>query len=358
MKLNNKSVLKKQIVMTAITSIGVFIGFKYFLPLFFPFIFAYLIMKLILPSVRFLKRRFHLPLMVGSILTLFVTVAILGSLLFYVGCILIGQLQGLLRNVPIYSQIITTNLNMICCKCDCILGLEEGCAASYLMENMNSFWGIIQEMTVPVISQHTMNLFLGIAGILALLFIVILAVVNMIIDYDSIKKSYLESDLYKAISPVTRKLSHVGLAYVRTQLIIMLINSVILVTGFYFIGSNYAWLAGIGIAFLDSFPVIGSGLFLIPLAIIKVIGQSYLSGAIVITLYGLCEFIRSLIEPRLLGDRIGLKPIFTFMAMYIGVQLFGVTGFLLGPLALVIIKTILEESGCFKKRESGEEAGE
>lgn len=338
--------------MTAVTSIGVFIAFKYFLPLFLPFIFAYLIMKLILPIVSFLKRRLHLPLMAGSILALLVTVALLGGLLCYVGCILIGQVQGLLKNVPVYTQIITTNLDKICCKCDGVFGLENGCAASYLADNMNSFWGLIQDVTLPAISEHTMNIFWGIVGVLTLLFIVVLAVVNMVIDYDSIRESYLDSNLYKAIAPVTKKLSHVGIAYLKTQLILIVINSVILVVGFHIIGSNYAWLAGIGIAIMDAFPVIGSGLFLIPLAIIKVIGRSYLSAAILITLYGLCEFIRSLVEPRLLGGRIGLKPIFTFMAMYVGVQLFGVAGFLLGPLALVIIKTILGETSCFKKQET------
>lgn len=344
--------LKKQVLMIAITSLFVFIGFKYFLPLFFPFLFAYLIMKLILPVVRFLKRKLRIPVIIGSILALLVTFGVLGGVLCYISCILVSQVQGFLRNVPIYSQMITTNLSRICGRCDHMFGLEEGCAALYLSENMNSFWGVIQEVTLPAISEHTMNIFLGIVGAFTLLFIVVLAVINMIVDYDEIRENYLNSEFYKTVSPVTGKLSHVGIAYVKTQATIMLVNAVILVAGFHFIGSEYAWLAGIGIAFMDAFPVVGSGLFLVPLAIIKLLGKSYLASAILITMYGLCEFIRSLIEPRLLGGRIGLKPIFTFMAMYVGVQLFGVTGFLLGPLALVIIKTILEESGYFKKQEN------
>lgn len=352
MKSNNTSMLKKQVMMIAITSLFVFIGFKYFLPLFFPFLFAYLIMKLILPIVRFLKRKLHIPVIIGSILALLVTFGVLGGVIGYIGCILVSQIQGFLKNVPIYSQLVTTNLSRICGRCDHMFGLEEGCAALYLSENMNSFWGIIQEVTLPAISEHTMNLFLGIVGVFTLLFIVVLAVINMIVDYDEIRENYLNSEFYKAVSPVTGKLSHVGIAYVKTQATIMLVNAVILILGFHFIGSEYAWLAGIGIAFMDAFPVVGSGLFLVPLAIIKLLGKSYLASAILITMYGLCEFIRSLIEPRLLGGRIGLKPIFTFIAMYVGVQLFGVTGFLLGPLALVIIKTILEESGYFKKQEN------
>lgn len=309
-------------------------------------------MRLILPIVRFLKEKLHCPVILGSIISLLVTVGVLGSGIFYVLCVVLEQLRGFLKNIPIYTQIVVTNLDSICCKCDCLLGFTDGTAYNYLFDNMSSVWGVVKQVTIPAISEHTLNIFWGIIGLISILFIIIIAVINMILDYDTIRTSYLQSDFYKAISPVTSKLAKVGVAYVKTQLIIMFINSVILVSGFYFIGSPYAWLAGIGIAIMDAFPVLGSGLFLIPIAAIKLIGGKYFAAATLISLYGICEFIRSLIEPRLLGDRIGLKPIFTLIAMYVGVQLFGVIGFLLGPLALVIIKTIVEETKCVEKEQS------
>ncbi len=351
MKLNNLSMLQKQILLIAITFIGVFIGFRYFLPLFFPFILAYLIMKLIRPIVYFLKEKLHIPIILGSILTLGVTVGGIGTGIFYVMCVVLEQLRGFLKNIPIYTQIVVTNLDVICGRCDCMLGLEDGATNEYLYDNMSSLWGVVKQIGIPALSTHTMNIIWGIFGVLAVSFIIAIAIINMLLDYDSIRESYINSDFHKAISPVTSKLGTVGIAYVKTQLIIMVINSVILVSGFHFIGSEYAWLAGIGIAIMDAFPVLGSGLFIIPLAIFKLISGSYFSAAALISLYGMCEFIRSLIEPKLLGNRIGLKPIYTLMAMYIGVELFGVTGFLLGPLALVIIKTILQESNCFKAKE-------
>ncbi|MDO5518932.1 MAG: AI-2E family transporter [bacterium] len=354
MKLNNRSKLQRQLFLIAITSIGVFIAFRYFLPLIFPFIFAYLIMRLILPIVRFLKEKLHCPVILGSIISLLVTVGALGSGIFYVLCVVLEQLRGFLRNIPIYTQIVVTNLDLICCKCDCLLGFTDGTAYNYLFDHMSSVWGLVKQVTLPVISTHTLSIFWGIIGFISILFIIIIAVINMILDYDSIRSSYLQSELYQTISPVTSKLAKVGVAYIKTQLIIMFINSVILVSGFYFIGSPYAWLAGIGIAIMDAFPVVGSGLFLIPIAAIKLVGGRYFAAATLILLYGVCEFIRSLIEPRLLGDRIGLKPIFTLMSMYVGVQLFGVIGFLLGPLALVIIKTIVEETQNAGKEEKGQ----
>jgi predicted PurR-regulated permease PerM len=59
-------------------------------------------------------------------------------------------------------------------------------------------------------------------------------------------------------------------------------------------------------------------------------------------LYVVCLILRQYLESKILDDRTGLKPIFTLMAMYAGVRLFGVFGFILGPVALLMIRTILQ----------------
>ena len=45
--------------------------------------------------------------------------------------------------------------------------------------------------------------------------------------------------------------------------------------------------------------------------------------------YLVCQIIREVIEPKLIGNRIGIKPLYTLMAMYIGLKLFGIAGFIL-----------------------------
>ena len=44
----------------------------------------------------------------------------------------------------------------------------------------------------------------------------------------------------------------------------------------------------------------------------------------------------------LIGNRIGIKPLFTLIAMYVGVNLFSIAGFVLGPIGLIIIITVLK----------------
>lgn len=347
----NKKYLQKQLLIVAISSVGVYVGFKYFLPLFLPFMFAFLIAKFLRPIVKLLKYRFHIPVIIGSIFCIAITFGILGCALGYLWFILTKEVQSFLSQLPSYTDAAFRSLDSICVKCDGILQLSPGSSNRYLQENIENIWTMVDDVIMSVISERTYMVFIGFFAVVSVLVVIVIAIINIILDYDEIKEIYINSELYRCISPVTSKLGHVGYAYVKTQATIMSINAVILIAGFYFMKSPYAWLAGIGIAIADALPAIGSGLFLFPIAIIKLINGNYAAALIVVALYGICEFVRSLVEPRMLGGRIGLKPIYTLMAMFIGFQIFGILGFLMGPLALVIIKTILEVNGCLKQKE-------
>ena len=77
-------------------------------------------------------------------------------------------------------------------------------------------------------------------------------------------------------------------------------------------------------------------------------------------LYGACILTRELSEPKLIGKRIGVAPVFMLLAVYAGVRLFGVGGIIKGPLALIVIAEILKviktEDGREDKRKTGQTA--
>lgn len=339
----NWNSLRHQMWLIGLSTIGVYIGFRYLLPLFFPFIIAYLIAKLIMPLVSFLKNKLHFPLIFSSVVSLILSLAVLGGGFFYLGMVLFNQLKNFLNDIPVYTRAISNSMDSLCGYCDHVFGWEQGRASLFLNDNMTSVWDMVREIAMPILSQQTLNLLVGFFAFISLVLIICIAIINLIQGYEDISEKYRSTDFYRFVHPVTSKLSKVGFAYLKTQLVIMSINSVILVAGFMWTKNQYAILAGIAIAILDAFPVLGSGLFLVPIAIIKLLGGNYFVAAVVLSMYIVCEVIRSFIEPRMLGDRIGLHPFFTLMAMFVGFRLFGVIGFLAGPLGLVIIKTIVEE---------------
>lgn len=70
--------------------------------------------------------------------------------------------------------------------------------------------------------------------------------------------------------------------------------------------------------------------------------QNIFNAVILMSIYLLCQVVRQILEPKLIGDRIGINPIITIMAIYIGFEVYGVMGFILGPISLVIIRAIVE----------------
>ena len=51
--------------------------------------------------------------------------------------------------------------------------------------------------------------------------------------------------------------------------------------------------------------------------------------------YALVWLIRSVLEPRLVGNELGLDPLVTLLSMYAGYKLFGLIGMILSPVVAV-----------------------
>ena len=84
-------------------------------------------------------------------------------------------------------------------------------------------------------------------------------------------------------------------------------------------------------------PFIGTGIMLIPLALFMAFGGKFWQAVVCFILYAVCALVREFLEPRLIGDKVGVWPVGILFAVFAGVKLFGVSGIIKGPLALVVI---------------------
>ena len=103
------------------------------------------------------------------------------------------------------------------------------------------------------------------------------------------------------------------------------------------IGIRNGVLWGILAGILDALPFIGTGIVLVPLGIQQLFDANYVGAVICLVLYVACIFIRELLEPKLIGKRIGVSPIAILLSLYAGIKLFGLWGIIGGPLGFVII---------------------
>ena len=98
----------------------------------------------------------------------------------------------------------------------------------------------------------------------------------------------------------------------------------------------------IGIGVLDALPIFGTGTVLIPWALLELLTGDWKQAVILTGLYLVCYFVRQILEVRMMGGQVGLSPLETLASVYVGLELFGFFGFILGPLGLLLIEDLVE----------------
>lgn len=320
---------------------GVYLAFRYALPLFAPFIAAYLLAGAVRPVVLFLRRRLHIPVSVGGAVMLLLLLGALGTGLFFLGKLLVQQVVLFIENYAGYRASFLLAADRLCRCADGWFSLEQGTMEGLLHTGLSHIGENVHTKVLPEMSKQSVTILRAVACGVAGCIIAFVAALLLLSDREKYAKGYRNSAFYKEVQQVLGRLSAAGVAYLKTQCILIFLVALICTVGFLFVKSEYAVLLGIGVAVLDAFPVLGSGLVLVPWAVVCLLKESYIRMAVLIVMYLCCLFVRECLEPKLLGSRIGIPPLYTLMAVYIGVELFGVAGVVLGPFGLVIIRSIL-----------------
>jgi sporulation integral membrane protein YtvI len=140
------------------------------------------------------------------------------------------------------------------------------------------------------------------------------------------------------------------LKYLGAMLTMMAVTFCELLAGLTLLRLPNAVIVAAGIALLDALPVIGSGTALVPWAIVELLRGNIFFGVGLVLLWGVILFVKSTLEPKLVGDRLGLNPIVALTAIFIGYRLFGFAGMILMPITAHILIT-LYKNGSFSHRD-------
>lgn len=130
--------------------------------------------------------------------------------------------------------------------------------------------------------------------------------------------------------------------YLRAYGLLFLITFAELLLAFVIIGVDYAFVLALLIALIDFLPVLGTGTVLIPWGIGTLIAGNYGLGLGLLITYAVITVVRQIIEPKIVGKFIGLTPLAALASMYIGLQLMGIVGIFVFPIAAIILKRVLE----------------
>ncbi len=341
-KLSEKQ--KKALLVTGITA-AVYISLKYILPLVIPFLLAYWTALLIRPISRRLHKRLYLKEGIWASLCVAVLFAGLLAGLYFLGKLLVEELALAARRLPVYMKYLWGWLDQLCCRCDDTLGFARGTSMEFLYTQCGNILGSIQEKAGVYVMDNSMGILRWIIQTGAVLAVISIGSVLMITSMDRIRRYRNVSVFRQEITAITGCLSRIGKAFFRTQLLIMALTCVLCGTGLYLLGNSYAVLLGVLIGLLDALPVFGTGTVLIPWALLSLLLGNWPYAIGLTVIYALCYFLREVMEAKLMGGHMGIPPLEMLMSIYIGLLLFGVAGFILGPFAFMVIKELVEMYG-------------
>jgi sporulation integral membrane protein YtvI len=331
----NKILLEKTGIL-----IGVYLGMKYLIPLVIPFLIAALIVVGLQPVLKWLQRKLHLKPAVS--MAIFLVLAALGiGAGGYAAFRRAGAwLENLFRGND-WKNWMEQTVNDCCEGLGQLFHVEaselrmriigqagyltQSIQTDFLPEAMNSSWKLIREF----------------GGSIASVLVAGIALILLAQDLDKIKEMGKELPVYGKAVDTLREILHSLGGYLRAQLRIMGIVMLLCVAGVWISGSTRSpILVGIAIGFLDALPVFGTGTVLLPWVLLHVIRKKYFSALALGITYAVCVLVREYLEPRLVGDRLGLLPIVVLMSVYVGVKIYGIGGILLGPLSVLLVKEL------------------
>lgn len=134
---------------------------------------------------------------------------------------------------------------------------------------------------------------------------------------------------------------------VQSYLLIMLITFVELSIGLTVLRIDYSIIVAALISLVDLLPVLGTGTILIPWGIASLIVGDLWLGVGILLIYVILTIVRNIVEPRIVGNRIGLHPLVTLIFMYLGLRVMGIIGMFLFPMMFILVKNA-QETGVVK----------
>ena len=134
------------------------------------------------------------------------------------------------------------------------------------------------------------------------------------------------------------------LGYFKAMLILMGFTFVEVSVGLFILDVKYAFLIALIVGLAEAIPIVGTGVVMLPWILWQVFtGNMTLAFGLAI-LYILGILIRQIMEPKIVGSQIGLHPLVTLLAMYVGLKFFGILGMFIGPISIIIVKN-LQDAG-------------
>ncbi|MDR1913981.1 MAG: sporulation integral membrane protein YtvI [Clostridiales bacterium] len=328
-----------------------YVFFTYLFSYIAPFVIGFIISLILFPLARLFSKRFKMKKGLASAICVLLFVVILGLLSTTIVNKIIFEARSFIQSVPFYVDEFLRITAEFRAKLDDMFQTAPEFVRAFIKDA--NFVSLLTPLSSGV-TDGSMRVVTNIPSFLITFLMSLISAFFFIRDREkifSLIKSKTPAWIAENIKIVRKGMLFAVWGYFKAQLILMSIVSCIVVVGLVIIGYPYALFVGILIAIVDMLPIFGSGSILWPWAAYSFFNGRYVTGIGLLVIYLIVLVTRQILEPRILGSQIGVHPLLTLMAMYIGLKMFGLFGLILGPAIVITIKAVYE-SRKFAEEES------
>lgn len=321
---------------------------------FMPFVIAFVISAIANPIVRFMEKKIKIARKYSSVFMIVVVLGVVVGLLYLLVAFLVKQTMNLYEDRFVLYQEVASILDNFA---DNLGGIFDRLPQSLqitlgTLQNSLAVWAenFVANIELPGISA--VGSYVGsVVEVIFFAIITILGAYFLTAEHDNIgdwlAKVMPESvkRYYRMVMDSFKKA--VG-GYFKAQFKIMIILVIIMFIGFEILDIDYSFLLALGIAFLDFLPIFGTGAVFWPWLVVDIVVGDYKQAIFLGILYLVCQLIKQMLQPKMVGDSVGINPLAALLYMFIGYRFAGVIGMIIGiPIGMIVVS--LYQAGLFDR---------
>ncbi len=328
-----------------------------------PFIIALVASVIVEPLVKLLVKKVKFPRAIASTVSMLLLLTIVVLIGILLSRTIWSEGKQLIENIPNYIRSFLNAVRELTESNKGLMAFVPDDTVDHVLDYLYNYdYG---QLVPQIVNGSVGSLILGYAGNVvtyipnALIFFIVTVVSSV---FMSISFPVVKEFILRQFKPKNRELivdvknnffSTIG-QYLRSYSLLLLLTFSELLIFFLIFRFKPALPLAFFIAIVDILPVLGVGTVLIPWSIISLITGEPWRALIIICIYIVVTIVRQIMEPKIIGDHVGLLPIVTLFCIWVGLKLFGFGGFFVVPIGVVILKNLQESGKIHIWKEKGE----
>lgn len=343
--------ITKRTIFRVLVIISLIIAGYFIIPVSVPIILAGVTAFLLEPIVMFFKRKWKMSRKIAVAVIYIVSAILISIMCYFTITQLMSQIISISKQAPYYiSKLSEMWLQM------------QGHISQYTQDFPSEVRISLQNTTLDFITkieESFLNFFnyskvtsflAEIPSLFISLLVYMIALFLFMLDLPKLKSSvyaYLKPTTAKKMKIITTRLKDAFFGFMKAQVLVSFIIGGVALVGLLLIQPKYAVTMAIIIWIIDVIPFLGSIIILAPWGTYHLLMGNTSLAIKYFILATILLIIRRTVEPKVMGAHIGLSPLPTLIAMFIGLQLFGIVGLLFGPFVIILFYA-LKETGIIK----------